>query len=674
MQSALSRLMIKHRIWAGFGVVLLILVAVAGSALLNFASTQRRAVYVVDHIQPVVAASTRLDADLNRTTSALGFYLLSKDAVQKQHFIQGLVRVKVDLARLKAMPLVRGNAELAQQVAAIAREVTRFESYRDRLLELATNTAENFPGIAYAGKNINPISQQTLQLMSDMIMSQSNDTVGPKQQQMLLNMENLRYTWANVMNGVRAYLAFRGKSSLQEANLYLQASGDYLNKVRGYGDALGLDQSDAVDRIGKLRTRFIANFKHLQAIQGGDAWRTDAHLIRTQLGVVLAGAARKLSTLDATTRKMGAATNHALLRDLNRAKQRVAILLIIGLALGVFAAWLVSRTITGSLRTVVTAMRDIAEGEGDLTRRLEVKGHDEIAQLSMAFNTFGERIQQVISQISGSTSQLASAAEQMSVITDQTSQGVQRQQSETDQVATAMNEMTATVQEVARSATAAAEAASRADGEATAGKGVVSRTVDAIDNLAGEVEKAAQVIQKLEADSVEIGSVLDVIRGIAEQTNLLALNAAIEAARAGEQGRGFAVVADEVRTLASRTQQSTQEIQTMIERLQGGARDAVQVMDEGRSRAKTSVEQAAQAGSALDSITNAVGEIASMNTQISDAASQQGEVAEEINKNIFNITQIADQTAEGAQQLSSAGGDLARLASDLQGMVGQFKV
>ncbi|MGD8593954.1 MAG: methyl-accepting chemotaxis protein, partial [Gammaproteobacteria bacterium] len=232
----------------------------------------------------------------------------------------------------------------------------------------------------------------------------------------------------------------------------------------------------------------------------------------------------------------------------------------------------------------------------------------------------------------------------------------------------------ATVQEVARNATEAANAASHSDEEAQKGQAVVDRTINAIDALASEVDRAANVIHRLEQDSDQIGTVLDVIKGIAEQTNLLALNAAIEAARAGEQGRGFAVVADEVRTLASRTQQSTAEIQQMIERLQAGAQEAVSVMDDSRSRAADSVSSAQSAGQSLQSITGSVASITDMNTQIAAAADEQSAVAEEVNKNIVNINHAAERAADGAKQTSAASNALAGLAQDLQALVGQFKV
>jgi methyl-accepting chemotaxis protein len=353
------------------------------------------------------------------------------------------------------------------------------------------------------------------------------------------------------------------------------------------------------------------------------------------------------------------------------------IILVLGFAAlvgGLFIAWIISVGITRPLKSAVSAMDDIAEGEGDLTRRLNEDGKDEIAQLSTAFNRFAEKIRQIIQQVMQSSGQLSSSSSEMSVITQETSAGIQHQQTETDQLATAMNEMTATVQEVASNAAHAAESARNANTSTDEGQQVVNRVISSINSLAQGIDQSSSVIGQLETESKNIGSVLDVIRGIAEQTNLLALNAAIEAARAGEQGRGFAVVADEVRTLASRTQQSTEEIQTMIQKLQQGTAEAVSVMESSSNKTHDSVNIAAEAGEALNTINQAVNSITDMNLQIASAAEQQGAASEEINRNVININEIAQQTTDRSQQTANASEDLARLSNELQVLVMQFKV
>ena len=347
---------------------------------------------------------------------------------------------------------------------------------------------------------------------------------------------------------------------------------------------------------------------------------------------------------------------------------------LIALAFGMGIAMVVTSSIVSPLRTAANAMTDIADGQGDLTRRLEVSGNNEIANLANAFNHFAEKVRGIVINVSGSTDQLSSATEEMVRFTHASNTNVAQQRSEIDMLATAMHQMSLTVQEIARNAADAADSAQATDTEANSGRQVVAKTVAAINALASEVESASAVIHSLEKASENIGSVLDVIRGIAEQTNLLALNAAIEAARAGEQGRGFAVVADEVRTLASRTQKSTAEIQKMIELLQNDASNAVTVMDKGRIQASNSVQQANQADTSLNQITQMIARISDMNTQIASAAEEQSAVTEEINKNIVAISNMAEHTTEEARDAANAGEQMRRLATDLRSVVGQFKV
>ncbi|MGO1247639.1 MAG: methyl-accepting chemotaxis protein [Oceanisphaera sp.] len=319
-------------------------------------------------------------------------------------------------------------------------------------------------------------------------------------------------------------------------------------------------------------------------------------------------------------------------------------------------------------------INELAAGDGDLTQRLNLGGNDELSQMGTSINTFVDKVHKLVQEVSTSTGEVAAAADQLEKITEQSTHSVQRHHVETEQVATAMNEMTATVQEVAQSALSASDAAQEADGATQEGSRVVAHTESSIDELAREVEKAAQAMGVVGDHSDQISSVLDVIRGIAEQTNLLALNAAIEAARAGEQGRGFAVVADEVRNLAQRTQGATEEIHSMIEQLQQGTRNAIEVMQQGQNQAYNSVQSATDARQALEKIAAAVARIRDMNTSIASAAEEQSMVAEEINRNVTNINDVTLQVSDGTEQTRDSSGNLARLAELLQSQVGHFKV
>lgn len=315
-----------------------------------------------------------------------------------------------------------------------------------------------------------------------------------------------------------------------------------------------------------------------------------------------------------------------------------------------------------------------AMAKGDLTHHLGLSGKDEFAWMGWEYKCARDNVVKIIETMLGNATQLASAAEELSAVTEESKEGMQRQSAETEQVAAAMNQMSATVQEVAANAQGAAEAANEADARSQEGNAVVKKTVANISQLSDEVARTAEVVAQLKDQSINIGAVLDVIRDIAEQTNLLALNAAIEAARAGEQGRGFAVVADEVRSLASRTQQSTQEIQSMIEQLQAGAGQAVSAMEAGQQKADASVDQAQRAGEALDAITAVVNTIRQQNAQIAAAADEQSKTAEYINQNIVNISAISQETNAGAENVAAATEELARLAVNLQTAVSSFKI
>lgn len=346
------------------------------------------------------------------------------------------------------------------------------------------------------------------------------------------------------------------------------------------------------------------------------------------------------------------------------------LLLLAGLAVMIF---IVRRTVIKRIHAMRHTMEAIAKDD-DLSYSVVVESRDEVGAMGDAFNRMIAKFKQSLHAVADVTQQLHDVSDQVSHVADTTLQAVVEQRTETDMVASAMNEMSATVQEVARHATQTAAASQGADEESRQGVLVAQQAIEGIHELIAEIESAAQVVQQVETDTANISAVLDVIKGIAEQTNLLALNAAIEAARAGEQGRGFAVVADEVRTLASRTQKSTEEIQNMIERLQHGVKNAVGAMEGAQQRATKGSDCVEKASQSLHVIAAEVATINDMNTQIATAAEEQSAVAEEINRNITTISSIADNTSTGATQTARSSEELVRLAAELRRLVNQFKL
>jgi len=669
-----ANISIRLKLLMGFAFVLAILLIVSLIGLRGLQSTRVMVDEVVREVQPVTLAAMEVDSALHNAASSLGFYLMSKEDVHRAAYDNNLARLDQAVKGLMAAPLVQRVDELKALATTIAAETGSFMDYRDEMVTLATDLNRNMPAMEISASRLNPVSQEMLQNMSQLASSEMDEVANETRRELLNDMHELRYSQSNIMSGIRGFIAFQDTASRENTQLYLNRNRNLLESLQERSYLLNFEQEMSLEELVRLQGELETHLGELFRVHGSEQSHRDAFLIRTEVGPLLLQSKERINDLVSRLERRTMETSDALVEQGQTAQRVMLTFLLIGLALGILAAVLLASAIVRPLRQAIGAMEDIAQGEGDLTRTLKEQGGPELSALARAFNQFVEKIRNTLGQVTDAVTQLSSAAEQMSAITSETNEGVDRQRNETDRVATAMNEMFSTSQEVAGNASAAAEATHSADDATREGERIVSDAIASITDLAHEVENAAGVIDTLGQDAEKIDSVMDVIRGIAEQTNLLALNAAIEAARAGEQGRGFAVVADEVRTLASRTQDSTREIQQMIERLQGASRRAVEVMDAGRKRAHSTVEAANGARASLTTIATSVKTINDMNTQIAVASKEQSQVAEEMNRNVVNISDVAEVNARAAGQVASATEDLSRLAADLRQLVSQFKL
>ena len=670
------RFTIQNKLFMGFGAVLAIIALLSINNFIKMESVAEIEHRLVHLRLPTVMAGMQLTDGIHLSLAGLrGYMILGKNPKAAEKFkaerLAGWEQIDSSMAKMEEFSKTwtdPKNVEMLEQMKGFVEE---FRIAQEEV-ENISHTPANIPAFNMLLTEAAPRAGQILGAISAIIDEEANLAATPERKKLLKLLADSRGSFAIGLANIRAYLLSGDSKFADNFHAKWEVNETRFSQVSNMTGLFNSAQASAWDTYKNKRAEFSPLPAEMFKLRSGKDWNLANYWLGSKAapkaGAIM-GILKQMRELQDTL----AYNDEKLLEEETVAMETVMIIgSLIAIAIGVFVAIFISRMIAAPLRNVVDRAQSIAGG--DLTGDpLKVSGDDEITELTVAINEMSSGLRNMVQQVSGATGQLGSAAEEMSAVTMQTSQGIEEQRAQTDELATAMNEMAATVQEVARHALEAANGASTANDESSNGRQVVNDAVNTIDSLSQAIGKAAEAIQRVEADSDRIGTVLDVIRGIAEQTNLLALNAAIEAARAGEQGRGFAVVADEVRTLAGRTQDSTQEIQTMIESLQAGSKEAVQLMDQSREQSQMGVEQTAKAGDALSAIADAVEGINDMNTQIASAAEEQNSVAEEINRNVVSISQVADESAQGAEQTARASEDLAKLATDLQQMVAQFK-
>jgi len=669
-----KKISIKYKIIGSLVSIILVMVGIALSSHYSLSRVDTQVTEVVKNIQPTVIASLELSDNLKQTSSALGFYLLSKTEQDKNDYLKGLGQVDKSIKKLKSIPWVQQNEASKKLVSSIAIDVNKFASYKARLLELAVNDAKNIPAMMFSARNINPISQQMLQHMGAMIDAESDEESSDERKEILMDMERLRYIWSNVMNGTRAYLAFRGKASLDEVKLYKGEAVELIKKLQGYGDLLVFDQVDSLKELTGLFDKFFVGFKGMQDIHGGPKWRTDSYVIRTEISPLVTQITSKIKNLVDTQQNQAEVNSNALLEQVSASKSLQLMLLMVGVVLGLFIMFGINMFVIKPLVNMRDLLKDISEGEGDLTQRCELDSGDELGQASRYFNNMMASLQgmfkDVVSVAGDVRTQTQDANEEILRVSENVIQSADKART----TAAATEELSATASEIARHATEAAQEVNEVQQISASGKQCVTDMSGRAREMESEINGLKEDVNDLTEKSKGMLNMVGAINDIANQTNLLALNAAIEAARAGEMGRGFAVVADEVRQLAMKTQSSTSEITSMItENMQSNENLGI-AMGRVAEVTHTMMKSVDSTSSAITSMTAGVETINDRVNQIASASGEQSIVTDEVASNIEQISHSENENAGRSEQVAQNLHELQDLSASLDSMMQRFKI
>ncbi|WP_219012254.1 methyl-accepting chemotaxis protein [Shewanella algae] len=672
------KLNVATRVIAGFAVVTLLLILLG--AVSWFTNNELK--NTTEVLQQLSIPALKSTGELGETLSEqqrlvlVGYHVTKANKLPpiQQQFASQKQNFKAQFASLSK--LVQHEPGLKEILPKVERNYQAFINTSERMMADHLSALEQQESLNKQRDQLETTADDAASLLLDLMdLEQSQDTT---EREIAASAAALDSNVTNVISTVYDLVATEERSKyeiiVKELSYIINEAEAKLEYISRHG--AGVIDADVLNEMNSELGKLSQHLKGKNSIQAQKATQLElkasTQVALNQVETDKKNVNQAMGALSGAIETLTNEINAKTLASIDSASMQTLLVVLVAIVVAIAVSIAVVKPLTASLNRINQALNILASG--DLTHKLDDSGQDEFAELSRNCNRLIDSLRGLIRGILDRSNQLAAAAEQTSAVTSQTTIGIQEQKSQVDQVATATTELSSSAQQVSYSADHALNQIKQADEEAQHMRMIAEENRRTIEALAEEVAKAGQVINKVHSDSDAIGSILDVIRGIAEQTNLLALNAAIEAARAGEQGRGFAVVADEVRNLASRTQESTQEIQQMIQVLQTGTQEAVAVMEQGRAQAYSCVAKTEQANQALEAISESVHQAFDAGTQIANAAQEQNLVSQQVSEKLEHIALISEETASGADQTAQSSHQVAQLAEELQASVGEFKV
>jgi len=668
---------IRNKLFLGFSSILLMLFLFGLMVFIKLNAVTNLEHKIVAVGQPSVIAGLELETGIERTLAGLrGYIILGSDEKKAQKFIAdraaGWKGIKQALSNLDTLSEHWEEPETLQILAKLHKLFDTFEQSQNEIEQIA-HLPDNIPAYQMLLDEAAPTAGKVVAAITQLI-NYENDLSATKARKTILKLfADSRGSFALSLANIRAYLLSGDQSYIDKFHERWSVNEERYQQLLQYVGQFSNQQKEAWNDYKTLRAEFSPYPNKMFDLRTAPDWNKANYWLGTKAAPKAVFILEELSKLKQYEKELQMAVQAEFDNEISQMRYYVIIGIILSLGVGIFVSLYMSNIISKPLGLITRRAKLVASCDLS-SEQLEISNNDELGELTDSINAMSNDLRAVIKSVSESSSSIDQTSEILSVNTGQTSRNISEQQSRIEQMATAMNEMTATVQEVGENISGTADAAKEANQETLLGNQVVASTIAEIKALSNQIQKGTEAIQKLEKDSEAISSVMDVIVGVAEQTNLLALNAAIEAARAGEQGRGFAVVADEVRTLAGRTQESTAEISSVVEKLQSGSRAAAEVMQKSSEQAGNMVEQAAKAGQSLEAIASSVETINQMSIQIATASEQQSATVEEINRNVMGISDMSVDNSKSAEESASVSKELAGLGKNLSEVVNRFKL